>query len=751
MMADENEDTSSEKPTEREVRKKLAPRDQHFCKLIAETGMGAVEAARLAFGWRCEPGSKENQKARNFARQPRFKKVIEELRAKRLAEEKAKESLRVDFGEIHKGDLREYAFKVLEKLRDNPRAKAADRFNAIKTLKKLHDPGKDINLVFKFIDMAWRYQKAHCPSCHTSFPLAKVKNPKLDEWRKRVGADPAVIQGIDDQFTRQMELIKRCDRRRTPHPGQKRLLVAPERHVVGEGAARAGKSYAIALFACLGLCLPGAEIWILAETYDRASKEVEYIKDFMNSIFFPYYKQMVSISHDKKTGEMLMTTKWGSSLRVKSSKSKGSITGHALELALCAEPGWLPADIYEELRARMSERLGRIIALGTPKGLQGFIGRMTTMHGRDPKTGRMIRWKREDRLIEKGCPWNVSMLITRMDPTDNPEYVKSELNAARMELTDEEYAQEFQGIGAAADGLKFGNVRDEHLREIDGAFWNRATYILGIDQGPKNFGTCLIGYDGDKIAVAWEFFNADERATMRKNLVKLYHRVPKWIERLGGNPENWKYTITDQDPPLDQIFMELEDEGIIWPTDIQKRHKNMARLNENWRRENQEFVNTVARKGDLLFHLYMLPHSDESESPGGNLLHDQVKNCIDIQDNVEKDTSQAQAKGWQTNDPFRGDHVLDAWYLAMWMIASNQVFVPKAIVTATNSTDPWAAQKAAFEQSMRQQDRRDRGVVDHSHMGEPRTPAEAWRRLINRQQNQGQFIGGYRGPYGNEA
>jgi len=724
----------------------------HFAKLIADTGMGGVEAARIAFGWRCEPNSKENQKARNLARQPRIAAEIERLREKRLQEEKAKESLRVDFGEIHKGDLREYAFKVLEKIRDNPRGKSGDRFNAIKTLKKLHDPGKDINLIYKWIDIAWRYQTAHCPACHKSFPLAKMKNEKLDDWRTHVGVEKSKLANIGDRFVRQMELINRCDKRRTPGISQVKILTAPERHVIGEGAARAGKSYTLALFAVLGLCLPGVEIWILAETYDRASKEVEYIKNFMNSLFFPYYKQMVSVSHDKKTGEMLLTTKWGSSLRVKSSKSKGSITGHALEYALCAEPGWLPADIYEELRARMSERLGRIIALGTPKGLQGFIGRMTNMHGRDPKTGRMIRWKREERLIENGCPWNVSMLITRLDPLDNPEYVKSELDAARMELTDEEYAQEFQGIGMSASGLKFAGVRDDHLRRIDSTFWQRAVYILGIDQGPKNFGTALVAYDGTDIVTAWEFFNSDERATMKKNLIKLYQRVPKWIDRLGGNAENWKYTITDQDPPLDQIFMELEEEGLLWPTDIQKRHRNMAKLSENWRRENQEFVNNMARQNHMLFHLYDAPYSDESESPGGLLLHDQVKNCVDVQDSKDRDVSNAQQKGWQVSDPFRGDHVLDGWYLAMWMIASQQVHVPKAIVQATES-DPWARERAHFENSFKAQERKELGVYNdrHNNRPEPKTAEEAWRRLV-RGGPSNQFIGaGFTGHYGNEA
>ena len=746
--------TDEEFPKEIRKKKKISPKEIHFAKLMHTNGLGGVEAARIALGWACEAGTAEAEKAKNLARSDRVLAKIKEMSdrddAKLLASEKAKESLRVDFGEMHKGNMREYAFKVLSTLRDNDNAKAADRFNAIKMLKKLHDPGKDVNLIYKWIDMAWRYQTAHCPSCHVSFGLADVKNPKLEEWRERTKAVKAPKK-MTRSFDRQMEVIKLCDPRRTPHAGQIKVLSAPERHIVGEGAARAGKSYLLGLFAVMGFLLPGVEIWILAETYDRASKEVEYIQNFLNALFFPYVKQMVSTVHDKKTGEMIMTSKWGSEIRVKSSKAKGSITGHALEFALCAEPGWLPPGIYEELRARMSERLGRIIALGTPKGTAGFIGRLINMSGRDPNTGKMIRWKKEDRLIENGCPWGVSMLVTRMDPSDNPEYVKSELDNARMELTDAEYAQEFEGIGASASGLKFGLVKDHHLRMVEEGFFSRAVFLLGIDQGPKNFGACLIAYDGTDIVIVWEYFNCDEYTTMKKNLKTLRARVPGWITAVGGDPGRWTMTITDQDPMLDPIFIEMEDEGLYWPTDVVKRHKNMAALNENWRRENQEFVNNMAKNNNMWFHHYDVAVPAEDESSGGYLLHDQVMSCEDVADDNDREGKAGSHKGWMVSDPNRADHVLDAWYLAMWLLTSHQINMPKQAVSL-DSSDPWAVEKAQFEDRMAKNEAQELGVYG-SHPGrEPQSAQEAFQRLVNRREKGGNtFFGGSGGHYGGDA
>lgn len=1080
-------------PKATRAKKPIAPRERHFAKLMADTGMGGVEAARIAFGWRCEPGSKENDKARNLARTPRIKAEVQRLKDQAVSEEKAKESIRIDFGEMKKGDLRDYAAKILMQMRDSSKTKSADRYNAIKQLKKLYDPGKDVNLIYKWIDLAWRYQTAHCPSCHNSFALAEVKNDKLDNWRDRVGASKAVTK-FKDRFSRQMEIITRCDPRRIPHKGQIKILSAPERHVVGEGAARAGKathentpiltskgwrtagelttgdvvydengeettivclspvwtegkwyelefdtgeriiahenhdwlvhdykyrsalrrrqgtrtahtrrlkpqiletkeliknlyaretshanyavpvakaikfphqelninpwllglwlgdgsaanaqitidhqdneqldkienlgykvkrgsryvvnvsnglaaqlkelnllnnkhipdtylysspnqrlallqglmdsdgtidkqgrctfdnvnknladgvlwlirslgikakqtsrvgklygkehqkcyrvnftttlpvfslkrklvrlpkqikqtqqyhyiknirpvkstsarciqvnspshlylagralvpthnSYLLALIAAMGICLPGVEIWILAETYDRASKEVEYLKNFLNALFFPHYKSVINTVHDKKTGEMIMTTKWGSEVRVKSSKAKGSITGHALELALCAEPGWLPADIYEELRARMSERLGRIIAIGTPKGVAGFIGRLTNMYGRDPRTGKRVRWRKEQRLIENGCPWNVSMLITKIDPGDNPEYVKSELDAARMELTDEEYAQEFEGIGVNAEGAKFGLVRDHHLKMVDPDFFERAVFMLGVDQGPKNFGGCLVAYDGVDIVPCWEYFNSDDTTSMKKNLIRLRARVPRWIRAVGGDPDRWVMTIVDQDPPLDPVFYEMEEEGQPWPTEITKRHKNMVQLQENWRRENQEFVNNMARHNNLWFHLFDVDYPEEDESPGAYVLHDQVRQCQDVASDPDRESRSDNKKGWQVSDPTRGDHVLDAWYLAVWLVCSQQIRMPKTKATRTNE-DPWGPEREAFEKRLAEQEKRELGMGRRGRvMPEPRTALEAWQQLINRRRTNGRtFDGGWRGPYGNDA
>lgn len=673
------------------TKKQCTGREKDFARLMEEIGLGSIEAYRKAFSVKCED-KQTKQKARDLARSPR---VREERARVRVELEKGKEVQNIidTSGALDVERLREFAFRRLVEIRDDPTIKSATRLQAVKALKTLHDPSRDVNLIWRWIDMAWRYQKVHCPCCHESYALGKIKNPKLEEYRSQAELD-APEDFPDEDFPRREQIINMADKRLRPHAGQVKALAAPERHIVGQGAARAGKSYVMALFAMLAVMLPGVEIWVLARIYEDARSEVEYLRKFLRSLFYPYYDNLVREIEDKKSGELTFLTRWGSELKIRSAKSKGSITGRELELALVAEPGWVDGDLYEELRARMSSRLGRIIAFGTPKGTAGMIGRMVKMTGRDPKTGRIIRRTPEERLISNGSQWNVSMLVYNLSPTENPGYVQSELEAARQELTDAEYASEFQGLVDQIEGAKF-IIPDSCLQKVPRHVFEHANYVLGIDQGPRNFGATLTAYNGKYIVPCYEFFNGDE-TTMKANLKKLYEVVPIWIRKLGGDPHCWKLTITDRDPQLTGIFDEMAEEGMQWPTEIALRHHNNVKIMENWRRETQEAVNNWSRQKRLIFHNSDEYSIDQDVLPGAALLHDQCQNAQDIPPNPEKESKADQNKGWIVNDAWRGDHVVDAWLFTMWTIASGQLLGP-TFQDEKKSEDPWFEHKKGFE------------------------------------------------------
>jgi hypothetical protein len=668
-------------------RKQLSNPEKEFAKLVAVAGLGPAEAARKAFGWRCA----EAQKARDMARKPRVKELINILRSQNKKEAEVSEVL-IDSDAMDLETLRKFAVKRLKELRDDVRVPAQSRFKAIEALEKLADPSKDINLIWRWITMVTRGASTHCPCCHNDIPLASVKMPRFRTYLAQAKQqEPAIV---DDIFERRKQILSVADKKNTPHPDQEIALRAPERHIMGMGAARGGKSYLIALFAILYFLVPGTESWILAKTFDEARSEREYLEKFLHSLFYPYDKYMVSSRYDSKSGEWTMTSRWGSEVKIKSSKSQGTITGRELDAIFAAEPGWLPDDIFNHVLARLSSRLGRIIALGTPQGLGGFISRLVFATGRDPVTGRVRRLTKEDRLISNGAPWGISALVYNLDPRNNPGYVKSELDSARQMLSDDEYASEFEGEMVAHDGMKFNAVKQMHLHDPHPDELARCSWVLGVDQGQKNFGAVLAGWNGDKIIIARDFFEGDFK-TIRSNLLDLRREVPRWITSITGDPRDWKLSIFDQDPPLIQTFMEMEDEMTPWPTDITYRHDNKKKsgMTDDWRKETTVFINEMAKQGKLQFMM------DAAQ------IHDEVMRTENLPGNPEMEGGgSSRAKGWKISGSWRQDHVLDAFMFVMWTVLSNQVEKGTGDVVIHN---PWEEQRRGFDYQRQMQEERD--------------------------------------------
>ena len=678
-----NKSTISNAPRTRK-KKILSKGDKRFAELMVYDNMGCIEAARKAYGWACEPKSSTAQKAVNLNRSQRIIKYKYQL-AQKLDQEVTAQQVLANTSKIEFDNLRQFIYRRLESIRDDSNAPGNSRFKAIQALEKMVDPSADVNLILMWVDMMWRASMAHCPCCHTTYPMRHIKNEKLNKFREDMDLDED--EEVETLFDRRMTILARSDNRKKPHPGQVEALSAPERNIAGLGPARSGKSSLLAMFALLAFMIPGVEVWILARIYADASSEVEYIDKFLNTLFFPYTKHIVSRRYDSKTEELTLESKWGSVLKIKSAKAKGSISGRELELALIAEPGWVPDDIYNHLRARMTSRLGRTLLFGTPQGFGGILGRFTQMTGKDA-SGRVRRIPTNERTIEAGCPWNISLLKYSMKLEDNPEGVISELGAARQELTDAEYASEFQGLMASAEGAMFPQIQERHMTAIPRSTYERCAWVVGIDQGPKNFAACLVGSDGKTVVVANEYFDNEGR-TMKSKMDIVRDLVPGWIRKAGGDPDRWVLTIFDCDPPILNELDEFEDENRDWPTEVTFRIKDKkGRWNqENWRRETYEYLNALAQPAHP--NIYF-------DDLNCDFLHDQL---LRAQAAKGKD-----GKGWVIRDPVRGDHVPDAFIMALFTILSGQFTLPDR---KYEGDDPYADSKKAFEFSLREAENRE--------------------------------------------
>jgi hypothetical protein len=696
--------------------KPLSPKELEFCRLLKE-GVGVISAARLGLKWKCEPGTKQYQKARDLAHQKRIKEEVERLRQAETDVTHAT-SIISSSNKLDLANLRQFAYDRLTIMRDDVDVPAKSRFMAIQALERLNDPSKDVNLIYRWIDVMWRYFYGHCPACHRDFPLWQVKNERLDSYRTKHNIPPD--EQIVDRKQARLGLIKESERLRHPHPGQVRAIEAEERHIVGTGAARAGKSFTLAMFLLMYLMIPGVEIWLLARVYDDAEPEFNYLDGFLKTLLHPMAKHMVTVNMDRKTGEAYVSTRWGSVARIKSGKAQGSITGRELEFAGVAEPAWVDGKLYEELRARMTSRMGRIVALGTPKGFGGFIHRMIKQTSRN--TQGKLRTP-EERLIENGCPWSQSLYLFNYDPTENPSYVKSEREAARSELTKEEYASEFEGIMMAEEGMRFPTLPMRPTPVTRGQY-EHCQWVLGIDQGPKNFGACLIGYDGHKLYVSWDFFDNDENTSIKANLIKLNYSIPPVIFNKGGNADNWCLTIFDIDPPCYAELDEMKRENKQWKTEETYRPKNQKDLT-NWREETMEWIKGMGKAGKIVF--------DEE----CDLLLDELREARIRPRPEGKDLTPGNEKGWIVSKMGRQDHVMDAFLFACYCIMNGMLSI-SLVADAKYGTFEAANLNQEFE---RIQSEKEELQGFEGYNGKNYNPqADAWRSVYGRELPREKFV-----------
>jgi len=663
---------------------RLTADDREFCRLRAIDGFGPIEAARAAYGWMCEHGTREYERAKKLSQRRHFAELIRELSENAKKEADAEALLSSTTGATLDEDaLLRLAYLRLQHLRDSPNTAPQSKFNAVEALQKLHDPSQDVNLIWSWITLICAGMEAHCPACHETFPLAEIHIPALEEHRK--DNDLPIPLPLTEVYPRRLALISKAERRIRPHPGQRLALSSPERHIVGLGAARAGKSFCLAMFSYLYFLQPGSETWLLARTYDAARSEREYLQAFIKTAFYPYGRYMVEEHYDAKSGEWTLTSRWGSEVKIKSAIAKGTITARELDAILVAEPGWVDESVFHQIVARLTSRLGRIIALGTPQGLRGLIARLVFTTGRDPKTGKVHRFTKKERLIENGCDWNVSTLIFDLKPQDNPAYVKSEQAAARRLMGDEEYDTEFEGKMVAFEGLKFYEVRERHLQKITRPTLTECRFVLGVDQGPKNFGACILAWDGTKIYVVRDFFESSHQ-TIKSNMSILMENTPLWLRLRGGVPGEWRLTIFDSDPSVLGILDEFEADRHPWPTPVTFKNDNKKHggLSQNWRKETAIYLNEMAKTGNLIFDL-----EDCSQ------LHDEVMRVENIPDSQDSDSGGSHKKGWKISGCWRQDHVLDAFLQAAWTILSDQL--GKEPVNKPLDLDPLQEAKKAYD------------------------------------------------------
>jgi hypothetical protein len=215
----------------------------------------------------------------------------------------------------------------------------------------------------------------------------------------------------------------------TPHPGQDQVLGDDSRFRVVACGRRWGKTEMCAHECARALGGPDTLVWWVAPTYDIADIGFKAVEQALPEVV---------IADQKRTKPKAIDLVNGSRISFRSADREDSLRGEGLELLIIDEAAMVPERAWSaELRPTLSDTLGDMIAISTPKG-----------------RGWFYRW------FERGQSNDHPKVNSWRSPTyQNPHIPDSEVDAAQDEqpqrVWEQEYLAEFKDeSGGVFEGLE---------------------------------------------------------------------------------------------------------------------------------------------------------------------------------------------------------------------------------------------------------------------------------------------------------
>lgn len=203
------------------------------------------------------------------------------------------------------------------------------------------------------------------------------------------------------------------------------ILRDPRRHIIDRGARRTGKSKrgAKRVFT-QKIVLPNTRGWIVGPSYDLAHKEFRYIREFVETwCRIQGLPKPEGVRENPGSGDLYLKTPWGAEVIGKSAQKPETLVGEELDWVLMSEPAMHKAETWERyLRPTLSTRKG------------------ISMWPFTPDAGGL--WLYELELAAAGLPdWGCHQIAS----WDCPFYDPAEIAAAKRELSEDAFAEQYGG------------------------------------------------------------------------------------------------------------------------------------------------------------------------------------------------------------------------------------------------------------------------------------------------------------------
>ncbi|WP_331235145.1 phage terminase large subunit [Natronorarus salvus] len=264
-----------------------------------------------------------------------------------------------------------------------------------------------------------------------------------------------------------------------PHTGQRAIMDHPARFRIVACGRRWGKSEMCAHLALeRALEEPDTTVWWVAPTYDQAN-------DYGFTKMVPLLSPDVVAGDPKRTKPRKIEFVNGSSISFRSADRPDSLRGAGVDLLVIDEAASVPERAWiEELRPTLTDTLGDMIAIGTPKGRNWFY-----------------RW------YQRGQSSDHADVASFQAPSYQNEHVPdSEIDDAREDVPERVFEQEYLAKFVDDTGGVFVGVRERNVEEYDlpVAPSDETAYAIGVDFARLQDYTAIVVLDAEGRLVAFD-------------------------------------------------------------------------------------------------------------------------------------------------------------------------------------------------------------------------------------------------------
>jgi len=276
----------------------------------------------------------------------------------------------------------------------------------------------------------------------------------------------------------------------TPHEGQSEVLDSPIRFRVVACGRRWGKTQT-GKIAALKVASNGGIVWWIMPSYAMAADVWRSLKGSLRGQWL-----------EKNEQERTILLDGGGLLRVRSGDDPDSLRGAGLDLAVLDEAALMQESVWSgAIRPALSDRRGKALFLSTPKGVGNWFSKIYG-YGVDPNRPEWDAW----------C----------FPTINNPHIAPGEIEAARADMPERVFRQEYLAEFIADSGDVFRNVIQRATVTLQSKPTSGHEIIFGLDWARMEDFTCVAILDATtRQLVALDRFNGIGWALQRGRIATL--------------------------------------------------------------------------------------------------------------------------------------------------------------------------------------------------------------------------------------